>query len=150
MKKLMTTVALATLFSMGAAAQTPAQAQPQEALSKDLATIQGTWMLISLNDQALADQGVEMALSVSGNKYSQIVNGTVNETGTIKIDGTKKPMTFDLNIMEGDDAGKLQLGIIEVTGDMAKVLLAAPGAGTRPADFMSNDGAVFFTAKKVK
>jgi uncharacterized protein (TIGR03067 family) len=150
MKKLMTTLALATLFSIGAAAQTTAPAPAQDAMPKDLAAIQGTWMIISVNDQALADQGVEMGLTFTGNKYSQITNGAISETGTIKLDGTKKPMSIDLNIMEGDDAGKLQLGIIEITGDTAKGLFAAPGSGTRPADFMSSDGAIFFTAKKVK
>lgn len=148
MKKLMTTVALAAMLVAGTAAQTPAPAE--EAMPKELAALQGTWMLISMNDQALADQGVEMGLTITGNKYSQIVNGAVNETGTVKVDGTKKPMTIDLNILEGDDAGKVQLGIIEVTGDALTGLFAAPGSTTRPADFNSSDGAVFFTAKKVK
>ena len=146
MKKLLTVVALATALTTVASAQTPAPTT----MSKELTSLQGTWLLTTVNDQNLADQGVEMALVIDGNKYKQVVNGTVDETGTVKVDPSKKPMSFDLSIVEGDDAGKLQLGIIEVTGDVAKGLLAAPGAGTRPADFNSNDGAVFFIAKRVK
>lgn len=154
MKKTMTVLALAAALTSGVAAQTPAAptaaAAPQDATAKALASLQGTWLLTSINDQDLTGQGVEMALVIEGNKYRQVTNGSVDESGTIKIDPAKKPMAFDLNILEGDDAGKLQMGIIEITGDVAKGLLGTPGAGTRPADFNSNDGAIFFIAKRVK
>lgn len=154
MKKTMTVFALAAALTSGVAAQTPAAptaaAAPQDATAKALASLQGTWLLTSINDQDLTGQGVEMALVIEGNKYRQVTNGSVDESGTIKIDPAKKPMAFDLNILEGDDAGKLQMGIIEITGDVAKGLLGTPGAGTRPADFNSNDGAIFFIAKRVK
>ena len=145
MTRLMTTLTLAVMLAAGLAAQTPAPA-----MSKELTSVQGTWLLTTVNDQNLSDQGVEMALVLTGNKYQQVVNGSVDETGTFKIDATKTPMTFDLTILEGNDAGKVQLGIIEVTGDIAKGLLAAPGATTRPADFNSNAGEIFFIAKRVK
>jgi uncharacterized protein (TIGR03067 family) len=147
MKKLLTVLALAAAFTTAAAAQTPA-APP--AMSKELASLQGTWQLVTVNDQNVADQGAEMALVFDGNKYKQVVNGTVDETGTFNLDPSKKPMSFDLTIIEGDDAGKLQLGIIEINGDVIKGLFAAPGGPTRPADFNSNDGAIFFIAKRVK
>ena len=146
MKKLLTVLALAAAFTTGASAQTPAPST----MSKELTSLQGTWLLTTVNDQNLADQGVEMALVIEGNQYKQVVNGTVDETGTVKVDPAKKPMSFDLTILEGNDAGKVQLGIIEVTGDVAKGLLAEPGGTTRPADFNSNDGAIFFIAKRVK
>ncbi len=157
-KRMMTTFVLAAALVAGISAQTPAAPQapatPQTpaapAMSKELTSLQGTWVLTTVNDQDLTAAGVEMALVIDGLKYSQVVNGEVNERGTIKIDPAKKPMTFDLNITEGDDAGKLQLGIIEVTGDVAKGLLAMAGGATRPADFNSNDGAIFFIAKRVK
>lgn len=154
MKKTLTALALAAALTTGINAQTPAApasaAAPQDAMAKALASIQGTWLLTTVNDQDLTGQGVEMALVIEGNKYKQVTNGSVDESGTIKIDPAKKPMSFDLNILEGDDAGKLQMGIIEITGDVAKGLLGTPGAATRPADFNSNDGAIFFIAKRVK
>ena len=147
MTKLLTALALAAALTTAASAQTPAA---QNTMSKELASLQGVWLLTTVNDQNLSDQGVEMALAIDGTKYREVVNGTVDETGTFKLDATKKPMTFDLTILEGNDAGKVQLGIIEVTGDVAKGLFAEPGATTRPADFNSNDGAIFFIAKRVK
>jgi uncharacterized protein (TIGR03067 family) len=145
-KTLLTIVALAAAFTATAAAQTPAPT----AVSKDLAALQGTWLMISINDQAIADQGVEMAFVVTGNKYQQVMNGQLVESGTLKVDAAKAPATLDLTILEGDDAGKLQLGIMEVTGDTMKALLGAPGATTRPADFTSSAGEVFLVAKRVK
>ena len=42
-------------------------------------------------------------------------------------------MTIDLNIAEGNDAGKLQLGVIEVSGTTMTGNLGTPGAQDRPA-----------------
>lgn len=148
---ILATVLTIAALSSAPAAQTPAAptAAPQDA-AKDLAPYQGTWVLTTVNDQALASAGVEMALVVDGTKYSQVVNGVVNETGTVKIDTTKKPVTFDLSIVTGDDAGKLQLGIVEVTGDTMKGVLAVAGVNSRPADFMASDAGVWFIATRKK
>jgi uncharacterized protein (TIGR03067 family) len=156
MTKLLTALAFTAAFTTAAAAQAPAsaaapaQTPAPDAMSKELAAMQGTWLLTSVNDQSPADQGVEMALTFTGEKYQQLINGTVGESGTFKIDPSKKPMTFDLNIQVGDDAGSIQLGIVEVTGDDMKGMFAAPGDNTRPADFMSAGAAITFTAKKEK
>ena len=69
-----------------------------------------------------------MSLVIKDDKYEQVTNGTTDESGSVKLDATKKPMTIDLMIEEGNDAGKLQLGIIEVTGDAMKVKLNLPDA----------------------
>lgn len=154
MKKLLSVFALAAALTSVAAAHTaaptPAQTPAAGAMSKELASLQGTWAVASLNNQDLTAQGVEMSLVIDGEKYTIVVNGTVDERGTFKFDPSKKPATFDLSIAEGNDAGKLQMGIIEVTGDVVKGLLAAPGGSTRPANFDSSDGEVFFIAGKIK
>jgi hypothetical protein len=59
-------------------------------------------------------------------------------------------MTIDLTIVEGDDAGKTQLGIIEVTGDTFQAALDTPGAGQRPTDFSIKEGVIVFSGKKAK
>ena len=41
-------------------------------------------------------------------------------------------MTIDFAISYGNDAGKVQLGLIEVTGDTLKLAFAAPANPTRP------------------
>jgi uncharacterized protein (TIGR03067 family) len=113
------------------------------------AALQGTWAVTSLNGQAIPDGAPELTLTFSGNKYHQTLAGQVNERGTFKVDASKKPMTIDLAITEGDDAGKTQLGIIEVTGDTMRCNLDTPGAGQRPADFTVKNG-VMFAGKKQK
>lgn len=152
MKKLLTMLALGAVLTASVAAQTPAPAPApaQDAAAKELAAIQGVWLVTSMNGQDPADQGGQIGLSFTGNKYQVLINGTVDESGTFKLDPSKKPMSFDLTILEGNDAGKLQLGIVEIKGDIAQGMLGQPGSTVRPADFNSNDGAVLFIAKKVK
>ena len=57
-------------------------------------------------------------------------------------------MAIDLVIQEGTDANKLQLGIIEVTGDKMRLKLAAPATTARPKTFDSEQG--FFTVNLTK
>ena len=77
--------------------------------------LQGTWRLTSLNGRSIPDQGPQITLSIVGEKYQQAVDGKVTERGTLTLDASKQPMTIDLAITEGDDSGKAQIGIVEVT-----------------------------------
>ena len=97
--------------------------------------------------QPLAQSG-ELSILVTGNSYAQTVAGAVNERGTLKIDATKKPMWIDLTITEGSDAGKTQLGLIEVKGDTFTGILAFPGEATRPASFTATGNVIPFVGKK--
>jgi len=135
-------VAFTFFTGQAAPAQTPAPA-----LSKEVQALQGAWTVTLFNDQ---DPGGALGLQFEGNKYMVIVNGGADESGTFKLDATKTPWTFDLNIEQGSDAGKLQLGIIEMKGEAIHGLLGTPGVNTRPANFESADGAIAFVAVKVK
>ena len=105
----------------------------QDAVPKELVPIQGTWIITSANGQDVTGQfGPAAALAFTGNKYTGTIDGDVNERGTIKLDTTKKPATIDLNIVEGDDAGKLQLGVVEITGDTLKMKLNHARGGDAP------------------
>jgi hypothetical protein len=57
-------------------------------------------------------------------------------------------MTIDLSIAEGNDAGKTQLGILEVTGDTMRAAFNPPGSTERPASVTA--GALVIVAKKTK
>jgi uncharacterized protein (TIGR03067 family) len=59
------------------------------------------------------------------------------EEGTFKLDAGKEPRKIDLAITTGNDKGKDQLGIYQLTGDMLKVCFAAPGSKDRPTEFAS-------------
>jgi len=112
--------------------------------------IQGSWLISSINGQTAPEMSPELKLTFEGDKYHQTLGGTVNERGTFKVDASKKPMTIDLSIAEGSDAGKTQMGIFEVTGDTMRLSLDTPGAGQRPTDFSLKDGLLVVAAKKSK
>jgi len=118
--------------------------------AKGAAALQGTWLVSSINGQSAPDGTPPVTLTFAGDKYQQALGGEVNERGTMKVDASKKPMTIDFAITEGPDAGKTQLGIIEVTGETFRACFGAPGAGQRPADFTGKDGALVVLAKKSK
>src|SRR5262249_4310169 len=101
---LATVLALAASFTL--AAQTPAPA-----LSKEMKALQGTWVITVANGQNVEGQAPEVRMEITGNNYAQIVNGQVVERGTMKIDGSKTPMTIDMQISEGQDANKAQVGV---------------------------------------
>lgn len=102
----------------------------EPAVPKELTPIQGNWVVTLFNGEA---PPVEIALVVKGNKYDNLVNGESVETGTVKFDASKTPAWFDLVIETGNDAGKLQLGVIQVSGETAILKLTVPGTTTRPA-----------------
>jgi uncharacterized protein (TIGR03067 family) len=118
--------------------------------TKAPAALQGTWVVASINGQPAPDGSSEMSLTFAGDKYHQTVNGEVNERGTFAVDASKKPMTIDLTITEGADAGTVQLGILEITGDSMRLALDMPGAKQRPGDFTVKEGAIVVAATKKK
>jgi len=141
---LATALALATSFTL--AAQTPA---PE--LSKEMKALQGSWVITIANGQTLDNSSPEIVFQLTGDKYAQVTNGQVTERGTIRLDGSKTPMTIDLIIQEGEDANKTQLGVIKIADDTVTGKMASPGVTDRPKDFEpANDGSFSFTAKKVK
>ena len=91
-----------------------------------------------------------MSLTFTGDKYHQTLGAEVNERGTIKVDASKKPMMIDLIITEGQDAGKTQLGVFEVTGGEIRANLNTPGTTLRPPDFTIKEGFIMFVGKKKK
>ena len=68
------------------------------------------------------------------------------EEGVLLPDG----MTIDFTILEGDDAGKPQVGVLEVSGDSLTLKLGQPGSTERPTSMSAENGFVIVTAKKSK
>ena len=117
-----------TLFTAGQTA--PAV---QDDVKKELDRIQGNWAVTMFNGQALPTDA-QAFLVFKGDKYEQWNNGAVDERGSIKIDPKTKPMSVDLIITEGNDAGKTQPGVYEFTdADTLSIGLAIPGSTTRPS-----------------
>jgi uncharacterized protein (TIGR03067 family) len=110
-------------------AQTSGKGDPKQ--------LQGTWAVLTFSGQELPT-GVHSGLVISGDKYQGLQDGTRNEAGTIKIDGSKDPMPVDLVIVEGTDAGKTQLALASVDSDVMTLVLGDPGDPTRPKSITTN------------
>ena len=134
----------------GSAAQATA-AKPDATKSKALLAVQGTWVFTSANGQDTAGQP-EIMLTLTDNKYVQTAGGQVVETGTFKIDETKKPFALEITVVEGQDAGKTQFGIYELSADgmTMKCKVNDAGGTTKPTDFTLAEGSFVFTASKKK
>ena len=104
----------------------------QDDVKKELDKIQGNWAVTMFNGEAVPAEA-QAYLTFKGDKYEQWTGGSVDERGSIKIDPKTKPMSIDLVITEGNDAGKTQPGVYELTDDTLSVGLAIPGNTTRPS-----------------
>lgn len=147
------TIAMAAVLTTAALAQSqtakPEAAKPAAARSKVMTMLQGTWVMASMNGQDLAG-APEIVVTITDNNYTQSEGGNVSERGSFKLDETKKPMTLDLMVSEGESAGKTQMGVIEVTDTTMRGKLNTPGDTVRPTDFAPSDGFFAFTATKRK
>jgi uncharacterized protein (TIGR03067 family) len=114
---------------------------------KALDQVQGPWIVLSMNGQDVPN-GADFKLVFTGDKYESWVSGQVDERGTVKIDPSTKPASIDFAITEGGDAGKLQLGLMEVAGDTLSLAFAVPGNPVRPK--VPADAALNVTLKKGK
>ena len=104
----------------------------QDDVKKELDKIQGNWAVTTFNGQAVPTEA-QAFLVFKGDQYEQWNNGAGDERGTIKIDPKTKPLSVDLIITEGNDAGKTQPGVYELTdAETLSIGLATPGTTTRP------------------
>ncbi len=120
----------------------------QDTMPKELAALQGRWVLTSIGGQVPGPSDPEGAFMVTGDQYVQAVGGRVVERGTLKIDASKKPVAVDFLITVGRYANTTQLGIVEVTGDTVRFHLGPPGGTERPPDFKPREGFELVAAKK--
>ena len=132
-----------------------ADSTKDEAIKKDGARYEGTWRVVSLevNGNKTPEEDAKK-ITVINHADTWIVMAEGNEVakGTSKIDPTKKPKTIDFTPTEGNDQGKVFLGIYEIEGN-ARKLCFAPSGKDRPTEFASKPGSehflvVFERAKK--
>jgi uncharacterized protein (TIGR03067 family) len=120
----------------------------QDDARKELDKLQGKWAIETFNGQELPAEAL-VFLVFNGDKYEQWNNGSVDERGTIKIDPKTKPMSIDLMITEGTDAGKTQPGVYELTDSTGLAIgLTLPGNTTRPSAVASAELQVFLRKSK--
>jgi uncharacterized protein (TIGR03067 family) len=107
----------------------------------DLDKLQGSWTIIALEmDGAEMPAGAPggSKIVVKGDKFTTISMGAAYD-GTITLDQTKKPKSFDLKFTAGPEKGNTSLGIYELGGDNWKICLTVTGK-TRPRAFATAPG----------
>ena len=120
----------------------------QDDTRKELEKLQGNWAIVMFNGQAVPSEA-QLFLVFTGDKYEQRNNGSVDERGTIKIDPKTKPMSIDLIITEGNDAGKTQPGVYELTDSTGlSIGLSVPGNTARPSAIANAELQVFLRKAK--
>lgn len=116
------------------------------ALAQDAASdakkLEGAWepVAVTADGKKLAEADVAksgMRLTIDDHRYRVTVQGKLTEGGTFKLDPAKTPRALDLTITEGDDKGKMQLGIYKFDGDALTVALPPTGSKSRPKAFES-------------
>jgi uncharacterized protein (TIGR03067 family) len=120
-----------------AAADSPAN----DASAKDLAKMQGDWMVASITrdgHKLSDDEAQTLFRTVTGDKYTIFNFSKPISKGTFKIDSTKTPKTID-STRAGAAKSPAILGIYEFEGDTLKVCNAAPGM-PRPTSFEAKEG----------
>ena len=120
----------------------------------DLKKFEGNWTIASWRQYGrdIDQEQLDTAKwEVKGDKYTFEMGGN-QEEGKLKVDGSKKPATLDLDITSGNDKGKGQPGIYKIDGDTITVCMAAPGGKDRPKDFTSteDDMQILVTMKRKK
>ena len=120
----------------------------QDDTRKELEKLQGKWAIATFNGQEVPAEALSF-LVFNGDKYEQWNNGSVDERGTIKIDPKTKPMSIDLMITEGTDAGKTQPGVYELTDSTGlSIGLSVPGNTARPSAIANAELQVFLRKAK--
>lgn len=114
----------------------------EDAAKKEQEKFQGEWKLV---------QSDEITLKIKGAEY-EFNGGGQSEKGKFKFNPSATPAEIDVDITEGTDAGKKQVGIYELKGDKVKFCFALAGETNRPKKFeAAEDGSmILFEFVKVK
>jgi uncharacterized protein (TIGR03067 family) len=115
-----------------------------DAAKKELATLQGTWVLISAEQDGkkLPEDAVKKTKITFKNDtyvFPDASGIATSQEGIIKVDPSKTPKWMESKATNDAAKGKLSLGIYEIAGDDYKVCFAPPGKD-RPKEFSSKPG----------
>ena len=114
------------------------------AAKKDLAKLQGTWVLVSAERDGKKlpkDEVKKTKIRFKGDTFvfPDASGIGTSQKGIIKVDPSKTPKWMDSKATNDTAKGELSLGIYEIAGDDYKVCFAPPGKD-RPKRFSSKPG----------
>jgi len=108
----------------------------------DLKKLQGSWTVTELESEGRKMPYSGSKIVLDGEKFTTIAMGS-DYGGTVELDTTKSPKTFDLLFTSGPHKGAKSLGIYELDGDTWRICLAFAGIKTRPKEFVTKPGSGF-------
>jgi uncharacterized protein (TIGR03067 family) len=112
----------------------PAQ---EDAAKKDLAALQGTWTLVSMEVDGKAVDAEKLkstTLTIKDNKYSLLARQQLHEV-EITLDPSKTPKTMDMKFLDGPNKDRVGRGIYVIEGKTLKICRGLDPQQERPRDF---------------
>jgi len=114
--------------------------------------LEGEWQMLTavMNGQPLEKKFAVFGKRVThGNETTVFTGPQMLMKVTFTLDRSKSPTAIDYQVVQGQNAGKSQLGIFELSGGDLKLCFAAPGQ-PRPGNFASvpGDSRTFTTWRK--
>jgi uncharacterized protein (TIGR03067 family) len=106
---------------------------------QDLARLQGAWHIVALEmDGRKMPAGNGARIIVEGDRFTSLGMGA-DYKGTLTLNASDKPKSFDLKFTSGPEKGNTNLGIYDLKGDRWRICLDFHGKG-RPATFATEPG----------
>src|ERR1035438_34353 len=88
----------------------------------DLKKLQGTWFIVTLEMEGQKYPTGGSKIAIQGDRFVSVNMGAEYE-GSVTVDETQTPKTFDLLFEQGPEKGNQSLGIYELDGDSWKICL---------------------------
>src|SRR5262245_41527335 len=81
----------------------------------DLKALAGTWLVekFEIEGSDMSDNFKDLKLVIEDGKYTVTI-GNMTDSGTVSVDGSKKPKTMDVEGTEGTNKGRKYLCIYEL------------------------------------
>lgn len=118
-----------------------AAADATDEVKKEVARFEGTWKFVSveMEKMKLPEEALKHPrLKIEGDKFT-VSEENISQSGTFKVDPSKKPKTIDVTFTDGPEKGKTSLGIYELEGDTYKICVDPEGK-SRPTEFAIKPG----------
>jgi uncharacterized protein (TIGR03067 family) len=153
-----TTVLVAWLLAGAAPTLKGDDAVKEEAAKKDIDKLQGTWKLVSQENEGKVVEGVNEVLMIfDKDTYSYKFGGdNVGLTATFKLDPSKKPKAIDITTTENklipESKGRTTQAIYDLDRDAFRLAEPWSAFTARPKEFTTKKGSRFTvgTYKRVK
>jgi uncharacterized protein (TIGR03067 family) len=137
-------ICLVGMLVSGAALLFAAEDTKDEAAQKDLKVLAGNWQVVSREvDGEKADQKALDAMKVTIDREGIVTvqrdGKTIGKSKWTNLDTAKDPKTVDLEVIEGENKGKVYLGIYRIEENNMTICRANPDK-KRPTTFSTEAG----------